>query len=304
MSQKDICILIPTLNEEESIQPVIREFRDLGYDNILVVDGHSTDKTVEKAKEAGAKVFIQSGSGKGQALKEVFGHIKEKYILLIDGDGTYLPRDAARMLEPLLEDRADHVVGNRLENLQGGALKRLNMFGNKMINRFFAAIYGVPLHDILSGYRAFTTEGIKMLDLSMPGFEIESEITIESVKKGLRIVEVPITYQPRPAGTKTKLHPFRDGMKIILTIFRMAKTENPMFYFGLMGSFVGMIGFLVGIYVARDWFLWRIEHIPLTILTAILIIVGLQLFMIGMQGDMMASMHREIIRELHRKRNK
>ncbi len=302
MSQKDICILIPTLNEEESIEPVIREFQKLGYDNILVVDGHSTDKTVEKAKAAGAKIFIQSGSGKGQALKEIFGHIKEKYILLIDGDGTYLPQEAARLLEPVLEDRADHVVGNRLENIQGGALKRLNMFGNKMINRFFAAIYRIPLHDILSGYRAFTADGIKMLDLSMPGFEIESEITIESVKKGLRIIEVPITYQPRPAGTKTKLHPFRDGMKIILTIFRMAKTENPMFYFGLMGSFVGMLGFLVGMYVARDWFLWRIEHIPLTILTAILIIVGFQLFMIGMQGDMMASIHREMIRELHRKK--
>jgi len=302
VSQEEICILIPTLNEEESIQPVIQEFKELGYDNILVVDGHSIDKTVEKARAAGARILIQSGSGKGQALKEVFGHINERYILLIDGDGTYLPSEAARLLEPLLEDRADHVVGNRLENIQGGALKRLNMFGNKMINRFFAIIYRVPLHDILSGYRAFTSEGIRMLDLSMSGFEIESEMTIESVKKGLRIIEVPIAYQPRSAGTKTKLHPFRDGLKIILTIFRMAKTENPMFYFGLMGSLVGMIGFLVGIYVARDWFLWRIEHIPLTILTAILIIVGFQLFMIGIQGDMMASLHREMIRELHRKR--
>lgn len=302
MSQKDICILIPTLNEEESIEPVIREFQELGYENILVVDGHSTDKTVEKARRAGAQIFIQSGSGKGQALKEVFGHIKEKYILLIDGDGTYPPSEAARILEPVLEDRADHVVGNRLENIKGGSLNRLNMLGNKMINRFFATIYRVPLHDILSGYRAFTTEGIKMLELSMPGFEIESEITIESVKKGLRIIEVPITYQPRSAGTKTKLHPFRDGLKIILTIFRMAKTENPMFYFGLMGSLVGLLGFLVGVYVAKDWFAWRIEHIPLTILTAILIIVGFQLFVIGMQGDVMASMHREIVRELYRKK--
>ena len=302
MSQKDICILIPTLNEEESIEPVIREFRALGYENILVVDGHSTDATVAKAKAAGARIFLQSGSGKGQALKEVFAHIEEEYILLIDGDGTYLPSEAGRILAPVLKGQADHVVGNRLGNIQGGALKRLNMIGNKMINRFFAAIYGVHLTDILSGYRAFTTDGIRLLDLSMPGFEIESEITIESVKKGLRIIEVPITYRPRPAGTKTKLHPFRDGLKIILTIFRMAKTENPMFYFGLMGSFFGLVGFLVGIFVARDWFFWRIEHVPLTILTAILIIVGFQLFLIGMQGDMMASMHREMMRELHRKK--
>ena len=302
MSYKDVCVLIPTLNEEESIEPVIREFRALGYENILVVDGHSTDATVAKARAAGARIFLQSGSGKGQALKEVFAEIVEEYILLIDGDGTYLPGEAGRLLAPVLNGQADHVVGNRLGNVQGGALKRLNMIGNKMINRFFAAIYGVHLTDILSGYRAFTTDGIRLLDLSMPGFEIESEITIESVKKGLRIIEVPITYRPRPAGTKTKLHPFRDGLKIILTIFRMARTENPMFYFGLIGSFFGLVGFLIGIFVARDWFFWRIEHVPLTILTAILIIVGFQLFLIGMQGDMMASMHREMMRELHRKK--
>ncbi|MGV8175175.1 MAG: S-layer glycoprotein N-glycosyltransferase AglJ, partial [Methanothrix sp.] len=118
----------------------------------------------------------------------------------------------------------------------------------------------------------------------------------------LRIIELPITYRPRTAGTKTKLHPFRDGLKIILTIFRMAKTENPMFYFGLIGSLFAGAGFFIGLYVARDWLYWRIEHIPLTILTAILIIAGLQLFLIGIQGDMMASMHREIIRELYRKK--
>jgi len=235
-------------------------------------------------------------------MKEVFEVIEEEYILLIDGDGTYLPSEAPALLEPVMKGRAEHVVGNRHGRMQGGALKRLNMFGNKMINFFFSTIYRVRLTDILSGYRAFTREGIHSLDLSTPGFEIESEMTIESVKKGLRIVEVPISYRPRSAGTKTKLHPFRDGLKIILTIFRMAKTENPMFYFGLIGSFFAAAGFLIGLYVARDWLYYRIDHIPLTILTAILIIVGFQLFLIGMQGDMMASMHRELIRELHRKK--
>jgi dolichol-phosphate hexosyltransferase len=135
----------------------------------------------------------------------------------------------------------------------------------------------------------------------MTGFEIESEITIDSVKKGLRISEVPITYQPRPAGTKTKLNPFRDGFKIILTIYRMAKTENPMFYFGLIGSLLGLIGLFTGSIVVRDWLNGRIEHIPLTILTAILIISGFQLLMVGLMGDMMASMHREVLREINKR---
>ena len=299
---KDVCVLIPTLNEEESIGAVIKEFQALGFQNILLADGHSTDDTVDIARAAGARIFVQSGSGKGQAMKEVFEVIEEEYILLIDGDGTYLPSEAPALLEPVMKGKAEHVVGNRHGRMQGGALKRLNMFGNKMINFFFSTIYRVRLTDILSGYRAFTREGIHSLDLSTPGFEIESEMTIESVKKGLRIVEVPISYRPRSAGTKTKLHPFRDGLKIILTIFRMAKTENPMFYFGLIGSFFAAAGFLIGLYVARDWLYYRIDHIPLTILTAILIIVGFQLFLIGMQGDMMASMHRELIRELHRKK--
>jgi dolichol-phosphate hexosyltransferase len=302
LSQEDVCILIPTLNEEGSIESVIKEFIALGFENILVVDGHSTDATVAKAEKAGARVVLQSGKGKGQALKEIFGQIEAEYILLIDGDGTYLPSEAESLLEPVRKGQADHVVGNRFGSLQGKALTRLNMFGNRVFNYFFVLIYRVHLTDILSGYRAFTTEGIRLLDLSTPGFEIESEMTIETVKKGLRIIEVPVAYLPRTQGTKTKLNPFWDGLKIILTIFRMAKTENPMFFFGLIGSLFAVAGFLIGLYVARDWFFWRIEHIPLTILTAILIIAGIQLFLIGMLGDVIASLHREMMRELHRKR--
>ncbi len=302
MSYEEVCILIPTLNEGGSIGSVIKEFRDLGFENILVIDGHSTDETVSRAEEAGARVVLQSGKGKGQALKEVFDLIKEDYVLLIDGDGTYLPSEANELLEPVLSGRADHVVGDRLGRLKGGALRRLNLIGNKLINRFFVFIYGVQLRDILSGYRAFTSEGVRMLDLSTPGFEIESEMTIESVKKGLRIIEVPITYLPRATGTRTKLNPLRDGLKIIITIYRMAKTHNPIFYFGLIGSIFGIVGFLMGLYVVRDWLNGRIEHIPLTILTAILIIVGFQLFLIGILGDVMASLHRETMRALYRQK--
>jgi glycosyltransferase (TIGR04182 family) len=299
---EDVCILIPTLNEEETIGQVIRDFRALGFENILVIDGHSIDSTAEEAQMAGARVASQSGQGKGQAMKEAFDLIKERFVVLIDGDGTYLPSEVHLLLDPILNGRADHMVGNRLGNLEGGAFRLLNMFGNRVINHFFNIIYGVHFSDILSGYRAFTIDAIRSLDLNMPGFEIESEMTIDSVKKGLRIAEVPITYRPRAKGAKTKLNPFRDGLKIVLTIYRMAKTQNPMFYFGLIGSFFGAFGFLIGIYVVRDWIYWRINHIPLTILTAILIIVGFQLFIIGILGDVMASLHRELMRELYRKK--
>jgi glycosyltransferase (TIGR04182 family) len=299
---EDVCILIPALNEEETIEQVVLDFRALGFENILVIDGHSTDSTTEKAQSAGARVIVQSGQGKGQAMKEAFGLIKERFVVLIDGDGTYLPSEVHLLLDPIRDGRADHIVGNRFGNLEGGAFKRLNMFGNRIINHFFNIIYGAHLADILSGYRAFTIDAIRSLDLNMAGFEIESEMTIESVKKGQRIGEVPITYRSRAKGARTKLSPFRDGLKIVLTIYRMAKTQNPMFYFGLIGSFFGAVGFLIGLYVVRDWINWRIEHIPLTILTAVLIIVGFQLFLIGILGDVMASLHREMMREIYRKK--
>jgi glycosyltransferase (TIGR04182 family) len=302
LSYDDVCILIPTLNEEETIVAVIEDFHRLGFEKILVIDGHSSDGTASRAREAGAKVVVQTGSGKGRAVKEAFNLIDECYVVLIDGDGTYLPSEVWLLLDPVRDGKVDHVLGNRFGNLEGGALKRLNRFGNRVINNFFGIIYGVRLADILTGYRAFTVEAIRSLDLNMQGFEIESEMTIESVKKGLRIAEVPITYRPRAEGTRTKLNPFRDGLKIILTIYRMAKTQNPMFYFGLIGSIFGAAGFLIGLYVVRDWINWRIEHIPLTILTAILIIVGFQLFLIGILGDVMASLHHEMMRELHKMR--
>ncbi|MDD1752462.1 MAG: glycosyltransferase, partial [Methanotrichaceae archaeon] len=113
MSYEDVCVLIPTLNEEESIESVITDFKALGFNNILIVDGHSTDQTVLKAERVGARAFIQTGNGKGQALKESFNLIKEDYILLIYGDCTYLPSEASLLLNPLMNGRADHVVGNR-----------------------------------------------------------------------------------------------------------------------------------------------------------------------------------------------
>jgi glycosyltransferase (TIGR04182 family) len=299
---KDVCVLVPTLDEEDAIAEVIGEFRAMGFENILVIDGNSSDRTVELAKEAGARVVVQSGKGKGQALKEAFDLIESEYIVMIDGDGTYLPSEVHLLLDPVLAGRSDHVMGNRFGNLQKGALTRLNSAGNRLINFFFRLIYGVPLNDILTGYRAFTRQGVSRLDLTMTGFEIETEMTVDSVKKGLAIAEVPITYRARSKGTQTKLNPVMDGARIIATIYRMAKTHNPLFYFGLMGSVFGAAGFLLGLYVASEWLSTRTEHIPLTILTSLLIIVGFQFFFMGILGDAVASMHQEVLREIYRNR--
>ena len=294
-NKDEVCILIPTLNEGLTIGAIVREFKELGYNHILVIDGKSTDNTVKVARDSGANVRTQSGQGKGNAIIEAFEIIEQPYILMLDGDGTYTPKDAEKMLTPLFLG-FDHVIGDRLINSEEGAFSRLNLFGNHMLNLLFKIAHSRDLHDILSGYRGFTRLAIHQMNLKEKGFEIETEISVESVRNGQRIMVVPIKYSRRP-GTATKLSPFHDGIKIVSTIYRLARVNNPMFYFGMMGLFTSVLGILTGIYVLLEW-LHGIDHIPLTILTVLLIVVGIEIFMFGMISDMLLIFHREIIREI------
>jgi glycosyltransferase (TIGR04182 family) len=294
-NKDEVCILIPTLDEDLTIGPIVREFKGLGYNHILVIDGRSTDNTVKVARESGASVRTQSGKGKGNAIIEAFEVIDQPYILMLDGDGTYTPKDAEKMLTPLFLG-FDQVIGDRLINAEEGAFSRLNLFGNHMLNLLFKIAHSRDLHDILSGYRGFTRLAIHQMNLKEKGFEIETEISVESVRNGQRTMVVPIKYSRRP-GTATKLSPFHDGIKIVSTIYRLARVNNPMFYFGMMGLFTSVLGILTGIYVLLEW-LHGIDHIPLTILTVLLIVVGIEIFMFGMISDMLLIFHREIIREI------
>jgi len=295
LNKDEVCILIPTLNEGPTIGDIVREFRELGYNHIFVIDGNSTDNTVKISRESGANVSTQSGKGKGNAIIEAFAIIEQPYILMLDGDGTYNPKDAEKMLTPLFSG-FDQVIGDRLINAEEGSFSRLNLFGNQMVNLLFKVAHSRDLHDILSGYRAFTRYAVQQMNLKQKGFEIETEISVESVRNGQRVMVVPIRYSRRP-GTTTKLSPFHDGIKIVSTIYRLARMNNPMFYFGMMGIFTSVLGILTGIYVLHEWLL-GIDHIPLTILTVLLIVVGIEIFMFGMISDMLLVLHREIIHEI------
>lgn len=292
MNKEDVCILIPTLNEGKTIGGIVSEFRSMGFSNILVIDGHSKDGTVKIAEKAGAKVVLQSGKGKGQAVNQAFQIINNKYVVMIDGDGTYLPEEVYKLLEPVTSGLADHVIGGRTANFHKGAFTRLNLFGNFILNKIFGFAYGVWLEDILSGYRAFRYDAIKQIELNRTGFEVETEITVECVKKNLKIVEVPITYLSRVSGAATKLKPIRDGFRIASTIFLLARMHNPLFYFGVIGGFLTLSGIAICIYVVDEWFK-GIDHIPLTILATLLIVTGIQVFILMVVSDLMVSMHRE-----------
>ncbi|MCX9083813.1 MAG: S-layer glycoprotein N-glycosyltransferase AglJ [Candidatus Methanoperedens sp.] len=292
MNKDEVCILIPTLNEGKTIAGLVCEFKSLGYNDILVVDGHSTDDTVVQAKNAGARVVLQSGKGKGQAINQSFHLISSKYLVMIDGDGTYLPAEIEKVLEPVISGHADHVIGNRFTNYQKGAFTRFNLFGNNVLNKIFGLAYSIWLNDILSGYRAFNYNSYKYIELNRTGFEVETEITVECVKKDLKIVEVPITYLARVSGAATKLRPIRDGFRIASTIYLLARTHNPLFYFNLIGVLLSATGFLVGIYVVNEW-LKNITHVPLTILATLLIVTGILMFIFAVLSDLIVSLHKE-----------
>jgi glycosyltransferase (TIGR04182 family) len=296
----EVCIFIPTLNEAPTIGDLIREFREQGFEHILVMDGNSSDGTPDIARAAGATVRTQTGKGKGNAIIEAVEIIDEPYALMLDGDGTYSPEDADKMLDPLALG-FDHVIGNRLEDPDAGAFTRLNLLGNQILNLLFKIAHGKDLRDILSGYRAFTLHSIRQMTLKETGFEIETEMAVEAVRNGQRITVVPVQYLSRP-GTVTKLDPFQDGVRIFSTIYRLAKMNNPIFYFGIIGLFISLVGGITGVYVILEW-LKDIEHLPLTILTVLLITIGFQIFMFGVISDMLLGFHRETIRQIEQLQN-
>ena len=297
-SWDDVCVLIPTLNESSTIGGVIDGFRAEGFQNIVVVDGGSDDGTRELAEEHDARVMIQSGTGKGQAVREALSRIEAEYVVLTDGDGTYDPADAPDLLKPVISGRAEHAIGDRFADMQHGAMTRFNRIGNRLINRTFEYVHGQEDRDILSGYRAFTVESTERFQLKATGFGIETEFAVECAKYDVPTVVVPITYRPRPEDSSTNLHPVRDGAVILVTLYRLAKTNNPMFYFGSVGFVSLLIGGVLAAYVGVEWFRYNVSHEVMAVVAGVAILFGVQLIMFGVLSDLILSLHREQIRRL------
>jgi len=293
--KNDVCIFIPVLNEEGAIQTVIEGFKKIGYTNILVMDGNSKDKT-EIAESCGARVVVQNGKGKGQAMIQAFSMITEKYIVMIDGDATELPEEINKVLYPVLEGKADHVSGDRIAGRTDGAFTALNLFGNRIINWFFRRSFKTNLKDILTGYRAFTLESIQALDLKQNGFVIETEMTVECLMKEQRLIEVPITYLPRPEKAETKLHPIRDGYRINKAVYMYSRYYNPIFFFGIW-SLPAIFG---GLLFAADYLCaystYSYVFSPLAAL--FLFLLAAMLIIAGLTADVTAVLHRKTVKAM------
>ncbi|AZQ13929.1 S-layer glycoprotein N-glycosyltransferase AglJ [Halorubrum sp. PV6] len=297
----DVCVLLPTMDEVETVARVVESFREVGLDEILVIDGGSTDGTQAAAREAGARVVEQSGRGKGQAVREaVRSHIDAPYVVMADADATYDASDVDAMLAPLVDGEADHVIGNRFADMRPGAMTRLNQIGNRIINLSFRVIHGESYRDILSGYRAFSRESFDRLHLTADGFGIETEMAVECVKNQQSVTVVPITYRERPGGSATNLHPVRDGGVIFIELYRKAKTNNPLFYFGSLGVLSTATGAALTAYVLYRWLVFGATHEIIAIGAVGSAILGIQLLIFGFLADMIHSLHREQVARFER----
>ena len=231
--EQTVAVLIPCYNEELTIARVIGEFRkELPCATIYVFDNNSTDRTAAIAARAGAVVVAEPRQGKGFVVQSMFRHVEADLYIMVDGDDTYPAAAVHSLLQPVLNNRADMVVGSRLLPGTQSRFKRLNLLGNQVFLATLNSVFGASLSDILSGYRVFSRTFVKTVALVGGGFEVETELTIKALEAGLRIVEVPIDLGERPEGSFSKIHKFRDGIRILCTIFALLRDYKPLTFFG------------------------------------------------------------------------
>ena len=231
-----VAILIPCHNEELTVAEVVAEFRaELPQADVFVFDNNSTDRTVERAIAAGATIVSEPRQGKGFVVQSMFRRIEADVYVMVDGDGTYPASEVRRLIDPILKDEADMVVGSRLQADMASEFRSINRWANRLVLALLNSMFRVKLTDILSGYRAFSRKFVKTIPVFGGGFEIETELTIKAVARGFRIVELPTRLTARPEGSHSKIRLFRDGFLILNTILALFRDYKPLTFFGTTG---------------------------------------------------------------------
>ena len=243
-----IAILIPCLNEEQSIAQVVAQFREqLPAASVFVFDNGSTDRTAELARAAGATVVAEPRQGKGYVVQSMFRRVEADVYVMVDGDGTYPATEVQRLIEPILNDDADMVVGSRLQAGTASEFRSMNRLANRLVLRLLNSMFGSKLTDVLSGYRAFNRRFVKTLPLFGGGFEIETELTIKAVARGFRIIEIPTTLTARGEGSHSKIKFFRDGLLILNTLLALFRDYKPLTFFGTVGLIMILLAMAGGL---------------------------------------------------------
>jgi glycosyltransferase involved in cell wall biosynthesis len=244
-TQYRIAAIVPCHNEEAAVAKVVSDLlSSVPGMTVYVYDNCSTDRTVERALAAGAVVCSEPRKGKGNVVRRAFADIDADIYLLIDGDDTYDAAAAPAMIEALVEQNLDHVVGVRreLEGRSGSAFRTAHLTGNRALNRIVTMIFGDSMGDMLSGYRVFSRRFVKSFPALSRHFEIETELTVHSLALRIPSTSFPVKFGDRAEGSESKLRTFRDGWRILNTILSLTRHERPMYFFGTIAATYVLLG--------------------------------------------------------------
>jgi len=277
-----VAVILPAYNEAQTIQAVIEAFhRVLPEAAIVVVDNASADNTGGLARQAiqrlgcRGRVLEEQAKGKANAIRRAFLDVEADVFLMADADMTYPADQARELLAPVLEGRCDMVVGDRISRGHYAQENKrpAHEFGNRLVLNLINRLFKASLNDVLSGYRAMNRRFVKTYPVLVNGFELETDLTLYALEGRFRIMEVPVRYQDRPAGSVSKLNTVRDGARVINAIVQIARHHRPLRFFGGLGLILFLLGLVAGYVPLDDYLTSRfVYHLPLAVLA-----VGLEL---------------------------
>ena len=291
-----IAVLIPCYNEAKTIEKVVEDFRHaLPGATIYVYDNNSTDGTGELAKKAGAVVRPEHMQGKGNVIRRMFREVDAMCYVLVDGDDTYPAESAPEMAALVLEEQADMVIGDRLSSTYFTENKRpFHNFGNVLVRKLINGLFKARVNDIMTGYRAFSREFVKGFPVLSKGFEIETEMTIHAVDKNFKLVEIPVQYRDRPAGSVSKLNTISDGAKVLKTVFTLFKDYKPFLFFSILALVLFAVSLAFFLPVLIEYFrTGLVPRIPTLIVAIGLMVSALLSFFVGIMLDVIVKKNKQ-----------
>ena len=297
MASPRIAVLLPCYNEEAAIAKVIAGFRKaLPGAQIYVYDNNSRDRTVEKAKKAGAVVRTERMQGKGHVVRRMFADIDADIYVMADGDLTYDPKAAPAMVDLLVGDRLDMVVGTRQHDARE-AYRGGHVIGNRLFTGLLARLFGRSFSDIFSGYRVFSRRFVKSFPVLSEGFEIETEMSVHALELRMPVGELETAYGARPEGSESKLSTFRDGWRILKTIATLYRVERPVLFYGAVGALLLAAAIMLAVPLVITYIdTGLVPRFPTAILVTGMVIVAVLCFFAGLILDTVTRGRREMRR--------
>ncbi len=285
----NVALIVPCFNEEKSIERVIQDFRAAMPEIcIYVFDNNSTDQTKQIARKSNAIVIDVSIRGKGNVVRRMFADVEADVYVMVDGDATYDANSVTLLVDKLVDEQLDMVVGCRKTSaeLASHAYRHGHQWGNRLLTQSVARIFGGNFTDMLSGYRAFTRRYVKSIPILSHGFEIETELTVHALELRMPYGEVNTNYGSRPEGSESKLSTYKDGWKILKTIGRLYISERPFSFFGLIALLIALFAIAISIPLVLEYVrAGVVPRFPTAILSASMMVCALLSFVCGLVQD-------------------